>query len=160
MTNEPKKLTKHYYWYTDEHGEITSVRGGAIFRDTVLFLVIAMVAGLSGCPIYNVWSSEKAGQASFAKAEKDRQIRVLEAQAKLDAAKLDAQAEIERAKGVAGANQIIADGLKGHDEYLRYLWIDKVAGTTQREVVYVPTEANLPILEARPRIEPQPQVAK
>jgi len=60
-----------------------------------------------------------------------------------------------------GANKIIADGLRGNDEYLRYLWIDKVAGSTNREIVYVPTEANLPILEARPRTEaPRPAEAK
>lgn len=104
--------------------------------------------GCWGVPAYNVYASEKSGEAEFKKAESTRRVKVLEAQAKLDSAKLEAQAEVERAKGVAGANAIIADGLKGHDEYLRYLWIDKVAGTANREIVYVPTEANLPILEA------------
>lgn len=115
-------------------------------------LTLACIAlGMWGCPQYHVYDQEKAGEAEFKKAEQNRKVRVLEAQAKLDAARLEAEAEIERAKGIAGANKIIADGLKGNDEYLRYLWIDKVAGTTNREVVYVPTEANLPILEARPR---------
>lgn len=84
-------------------------------------------------------------------AEADRRIKVLEAQAALDSAKLYRQAEVERARGVKEANDIIADGLKGHDEYLRYLWIEKVAGGAQREVIYVPTEASLPILEAGKR---------
>lgn len=109
------------------------------------------VLGLWGCPQYQVYEQEKAGEAEFKKAEQNRRVKVLEAQAKLDSAKLEA--EVARARGVAGANKIIADGLRGNDEYLRYLWIDKVAGTTNREVVYVPTEANLPILEARPRAE-------
>jgi regulator of protease activity HflC (stomatin/prohibitin superfamily) len=108
------------------------------------FIALAMWGG----PKYNVYEQQKAGEATYAKASKDREVKVLEAQAKLDAAKLEAQAEIERAKGVAGANAIIADGLKGNEDYLRYLWIDKVAGTAGREIVYVPTEANLPILEA------------
>lgn len=112
-------------------------------------LLLGLIAlGMWGCPAYSVYSSEKAGQANYAKAEKDRQIKVLEAQAELDASKLKAQAEVERARGVAGANAIIADGLKGNEMYLRYLWIDKVAGSTNREIVYVPTEAALPILEA------------
>lgn len=114
-----------------------------------LFGVVAL--GMWGCPKYNVYSSEKSGEAAYKKAEQDRKIKVLEAEAKLQSAKLEAEAEIERAKGVAGANAIIADGLRGHDEYLRYLWIDKVAGTASREVVYVPTEASLPILEATRR---------
>ena len=116
-------------------------------------LLLCIVLAMWGCPQYNVYQQEKAGEAEFKKAEQNRRVKVLEAQAKLDAAKLEAEAEIERAKGIAGANKIIADGLKGHDEYLRYLWIDKVAGSTNREVVYVPTEANLPILEARPRVD-------
>lgn len=114
----------------------------------------AVVLGMWGCPQYNVYQQEKAGEAEFKKAEQNRRVKVLEAQAKLDSAKLEAEAEIERAKGIAGANKIIADGLKGNDDYLRYLWIDKVAGgNVSREVVYVPTEANLPILEARPRAD-------
>jgi hypothetical protein len=143
--------TKHWYTHTYENGDVASFRFGAIARDLIAIVLVLATAGLVGCPSYNVWQSEKQGEANYSKAEKDRQIRVLEAQAELDAAKLKAQAEVERAKGVAGANAIIADGLKGNDAYLRYLWIDKVAGSTNREVVYVPTEANLPILEARPR---------
>lgn len=110
-----------------------------------------LVLGMWGCPQYHVYEQEKAGEAEYKKAEQNRKVKVLEAQAKLDSAKLEAAAEVERAKGIAGANKIIADGLKGNDAYLRYLWIDKVAGATNREVVYVPTEANLPILEARSR---------
>lgn len=120
-----------------------------------MVVLAAVVLGMWGCPQYQVYEQEKAGEAEYKKAEQNRRVKVLEAQAKLDSAKLEADAEIERAKGIAGANKIIADGLKGNDEYLRYLWIDKVAGgNTSREVVYVPTEANLPILEARPRAEP------
>jgi regulator of protease activity HflC (stomatin/prohibitin superfamily) len=115
--------------------------------------LVLVVLGMWGCPQYHVYEQEKAGEAEYQRAEQNRRVKVLEAQAKKEAATLEAEAEIERAKGIAGANKIIADGLKGNDEYLRYLWIDKVAGTTNREVVYVPTEANLPILEARPRTE-------
>ena len=117
----------------------------------VVLFVSLIPFGCWAYPKYAVYEQEKAGEATFARASKDREVKVLEAQAKLDSAKLEAQAEIERAKGVAGANAIIADGLKGNEDYLRYLWIDKVAGTANREVVYVPTEANLPILEAGKR---------
>lgn len=120
---------------------------GGISGASILFVGFCALA-LWGCPKYNVYASQKSGEATYAKASKDREVKVLEAQAKLDAAKLEALAEIERAKGIAGANAIIADGLKGNEDYLRYLWIDKVAGNTGREIVYVPTEANLPILEA------------
>lgn len=67
-----------------------------------------------------------------------------------EAAQHLAQAEIERAKGVAEANKIIGDSLKGNEAYLRYLWIHSLENT-QNSVIYVPTEANLPILEAGKR---------
>ena len=104
-----------------------------------------------GCPKYNVWQKGLEGEAQLRKAEQNRNIVILEAKAKSEAAKMLAEAEIERAKGVAEANRIVADSLDGHDEYLRYLWIDKVAGSAAHEVIYVPTEATLPILEAGKR---------
>lgn len=99
---------------------------------------------------YSLWSSSMQGQAELKQAEWNRQIAVREAEAKRDAAKMLAQAEIERAKGVAQANKIIGDSLKGNEDYLRYLWIDHL-GTTQNQVIYIPTEAGLPILEAGKR---------
>jgi regulator of protease activity HflC (stomatin/prohibitin superfamily) len=82
------------------------------------------------------------------RAQQNRKIAVNEAEAKMEASKMLAQAEIERAKGVAKANEIIGEGLKGHEEYLRYLWIMTLEHAKDHTVVYVPTEANLPILEA------------
>jgi len=96
---------------------------------------------------YKVWSREKDGQASLAEAEWSKKIAVEEAKAKLDSAKLEALAEVERAKGVAEANKIIGDSLKNNDAYLRYLWINGLHDGNS-EIIYVPTEANLPILEA------------
>jgi hypothetical protein len=48
---------------------------------------------------------------------------------------------------VAQANQIIGDSLPGNEAYLRYLWIDKMEDA-KAQVIYVPTETGLPILEA------------
>lgn len=121
-----------------------------VLRDTVLLLLILVTASMLGCPQYAVYEQRLTGEAELARAQQNRQIAVNEAQAKMDAAKLLAGAEVERAKGVAQANQIIAQGLKGNDDYLRYLWITEVAsvGKDGKTVVYIPTEANLPILEA------------
>lgn len=45
--------------------------------------------------------------------------------------------------------QSAGESLKGNEAYLRYLWIIDVAGAgTDKTVVYIPTEANMPILEA------------
>ncbi|MFN4289080.1 MAG: hypothetical protein ACK4E3_11355 [Brevundimonas sp.] len=104
-----------------------------------ILAVVLVIAALALFPIYRVWSEEMRGRAELARAEQNRQI-----------ARLDAQAEIERARGVAEANRIIAEGLGGPDGYLRYLWINQLSRNGQN-VIYVPTEAGLPILEAGQR---------
>jgi hypothetical protein len=115
-------------------------------------LVLSTVVG--GCayvkPKWGVWAAEMEGAAELAQAEQNRKITVLEAEAKLESAKALSAAEIERAKGVAEANRIIGESLKGNESYLRYLWIQNLESGSN-SVVYVPTEAGLPILEAGKR---------
>ena len=48
---------------------------------------------------------------------------------------------------MAEANKIIGASLKSNEAYLRYLWIQGLQDGSS-EVIYIPTEANLPILEA------------
>ncbi len=96
---------------------------------------------------YDIWAERKAGEAQYARATSTRQIKTLEAQASMESAKFLADAEILRAQGVAEANRIIGDSLKGNESYLRYLWIHNLA-ESQGQIVYVPTECGLPILEA------------
>ena len=102
-----------------------------------------------GCPKYNVWQQGLQGQAELARATQNRQIKIQESQAKADAAKYEAESEVTRAYGVAKANEIIGNSLKGNEAYLHYLWINALnerAG--EQTIVYVPTEANIPIMEA------------
>src|SRR3989338_2174534 len=60
-------------------------------------------------------------------------------------AKMDAEIEVARAQGVAQSNKIIAASIDNH--FLNYLWIQGLQ-SNDKQVVYVPTEANLPIMEA------------
>lgn len=109
---------------------------------TLLALIL-----LFGVPVYNVWQQEMTGKAELSRAEQNRQIRIQEAKAKKEAAVFEAEAEVERAKGVAQANKIIGESLNENENYLRYLWIQSL-NDGNAETIYVPTEANLPILEA------------
>lgn len=59
-------------------------------------------------------------------------------------AKKDAEIDVARAEGVAKSNEIISNSITSN--YLRYKWIEGMQ-TNQMQVVYVPTETNLPILE-------------
>lgn len=124
-------------------------------------VVIGGVFGImAGWAEFRGYFQERRGEAALREADWDRQITITEANAANEAATLNAQvkikletanaeAEIVRAKGVAEANKIIAEGLKDNEEYLQYKWIDKL--TSGSQVIYVPTEAGLPILEAGKR---------
>lgn len=101
---------------------------------------------------YEIWRQRQHGLAELARAESNRKIKIWEADADLESAKRYAEAEIIRARGVAEANQIIGDSLKDNEAYLRYRWIEGLQ-TNQMSVIYVPTEGNLPILEASRLIE-------
>ncbi len=115
-----------------------------------LFGLVIIIALVVGWQWFKVFSATMSGRAVLSEAEYSRQVAVKEAQAKKDSASLLAEAEILRARGVAESNQIIGEGLKGNEEYLRYLWIQGLV-TNQQQVIYVPTEAGLPILEAGKR---------
>lgn len=97
-------------------------------------------------PWYNVWSQEMEGKAEFAKAEQNRKIKIEEARANLEAEKLNAQAEIERAKGAAEAIRIENGSIT--PTYIQYLWVRQQSDLSNKTVIYVPTETNLPILES------------
>jgi hypothetical protein len=70
-------------------------------------------------PVYNVWQSRKSGEASLAEAQ-----------------------------AVAESIEKIGSALRSNQGYLRWQWI-KMMKERDGQTVYVPTEANLPILEAR-----------
>lgn len=128
-------------------------RGISPLKVTVIVLAVLafLVSGIGGCmrfyPEYNVYEQRKAGEAMLAHAQASKEVAVAEAKAKMESASLLADAEVARARGVAEANKIIGASLKENEAYLRYLWINGLESNNPT-VIYVPTEANLPILEA------------
>ena len=93
---------------------------------------------------YDVWSMEKQGQASLMKASQTRQIQVEQAKAEKEAATL-------RAEAIA----IIGKAAKEYPEYRTQEYIGAFAEALKegkmQQIIYVPTEANIPILEAGKR---------
>jgi hypothetical protein len=126
------------------------------FFKVVVFLVLLGLGIISFTWIYYnfimpevyIWQQSKAGQAELAYAEYNRQIATCEALAKKESSKFLADSEIIRAHGVAEANKIIGDSLNNNESYLRYLWVQGLQ-TDNLQVVYVPTECNLPIMESQ-----------
>jgi regulator of protease activity HflC (stomatin/prohibitin superfamily) len=120
---------------------------GCILLGTV-GAIIAFGLLLLVWPQYRVYSQRLAGEAALAEAQSSRQVAILEARARKESAISLAQAEVIRAEGAAKANRILQDSLGGPDGYLRYLQIQALE-ETKASLIYVPTEAGLPIVEAR-----------
>ncbi|RHH08840.1 hypothetical protein DW228_16310 [Bacteroides fragilis] len=114
---------------------------GGVYR-----ILTMMTGGLFIVPYYNVWQQEMSGKAEFAKAEQNRKIKIEEAKANLEAEKLNAQAEVERAKGAAEAIRIENGSIT--PAYIQYLWVRQQSNLNDKTVIYIPTETNLPVLEA------------
>ncbi|MCL1845225.1 MAG: hypothetical protein FWF77_04915 [Defluviitaleaceae bacterium] len=111
---------------------------------TLAIVALAIVGGvLWAIPTYRVWQREMEGRAELAQAEWNKQIIVIEAEARLEAERLNALAEVARAEGAAEAMYVVQDALT--ETYVRYLWVRLMADNPN--VIYIPTEASLPILE-------------
>lgn len=90
----------------------------------------------------NVYASRKSGEAELIKAEQTKKITIETAKAEVESAKLRAE-----------AIKIVGEAAKQYPEYRHQEFIGAF-GEALREgrinqVIYVPTEANIPILEAR-----------
>lgn len=131
-------------------GNFATIFTGSTAGLVVILFIVCMA--MYGCPQYKVYSQRMEGESELAKATYSKQVAVQEALAKKEAATNLAEADVVRAGGVARANSIIGNSLKDNEAYLRYLYIQALENK-QGEVIYVPTEAGLPILEAN-RLRP------
>lgn len=121
---------------------------GVLMTMIAILLGIALIGGACwGNPKYRVYNQEHSGKAALARAEWERKVQIVDAEGKERAAVALAKAEVARARGVAEANKIIGGSLQGNEAYLTWLWIQSLEGAAV-ERIYIPTEANLPILEA------------
>ena len=117
----------------------------ALFGFAVVVAVVGLLAGLMfGWPVYKVWQQEKAGQAMLARADQERQILVTQA-----------RAELEAAQARADAIEIMGEAAQKYPEYRNQEFIGAFAEALKEgnvsQIIYVPTEANIPILEAGKR---------
>lgn len=93
---------------------------------------------------YQVWSMEMRGKALLAEAAQTRQILI-------ETAKAEKEAAVERAEAI----RIIGDIAKKYPEYRNQEYIMAFGEALKEgrinQIIYVPTEANIPILEAGKR---------
>lgn len=107
----------------------------------IIIIVVLLTVGLVTVPIYNVWSKEMAGKAMLAEATHTRQVQVEQARAELEAATMRAD-----------AIRIIGEVAQKYPEYRTQEFIGAFAEALKEgkinQIMYVPTEANIPITEA------------
>lgn len=105
-------------------------------------IIIAVILGLMfGLPRYKVWQQEMAGKARLAEATQSRQILIEQARAEKEAALLQAE-----------AIKIMGEAAKKYPEYRQQEFIGAFGEALKagkiNQIIYVPTEGNIPILEA------------
>jgi regulator of protease activity HflC (stomatin/prohibitin superfamily) len=110
---------------------------------------LATVALIGGCvavkPQYNLYRSNTEKQSVIREQQALSDAAEYAAQSRVTQAQADADAEVIRATGLAEAQEIISETLT--EDYIRYLYIQAIEGNAN-QIIYVPTEAGLPILEA------------
>ena len=103
----------------------------------IIFILVLMI----GLPQYGVWQQGLSGEASLAKAEQTRKIMIEQAKAERDSAEL-------RAEAIA----IVGQAAKDFPEYRLQEFMGAFAEALQSgvidQIIYVPTEGNVPIMEA------------
>lgn len=98
-------------------------------------------------------AAQKEGEASLARAQNEQRVQVAQAEGRLRAATLNKDAEIIDAEAVSKSVEIIGKALHDNSGYLQWQWIHMMKDN-RNSVIYVPTEASLPILEAGRRPNP------
>lgn len=109
----------------------------------IIVFVLSMIASLMYIvPEYRVWASKKDGEAILAHAHAARMVLVTQAEAEREAA-------VKRAEAI----QIVGKAAKDYPEYRQQEFIgafgEALKDGKMQQIVYVPTEANIPITEKR-----------
>ncbi|WIF21975.1 protease [Shewanella phage vB_SbaS_Y11] len=120
----------------------------AIAAICVALVVGSIMAVMVVMPYYRVWSQEMRGKAALAEATQSKMIQIEQARAELESSEL-------RAKAI----KTIGVAAQKYPEYRHQEFVgafgEALREGTINQIIYVPTEANIPVLEAgkRPIIE-------
>lgn len=104
--------------------------------------VLMLVGSLVAYGHLNVHLKRLSGQAAYAHSESERKVLVSQAEAELESAKLRAE-----------AIKIVGEMAKQYPEYREQEFIgafgDALKSDKIDQIIYVPTEANIPIIERK-----------
>lgn len=136
--------------YTQSATDILSGYWSLVIIGVVLLAALVAWFGY-GYQHWRVWAATMRGEADLANANREQQIQVAQAQGRINAATLNKQAAVIEAEAVALQINEIGTTLTEHDLYLKWQWIEMMRAKPNNSVIYVPTEAGMPILEAGKR---------
>lgn len=129
--------------YDDQRRSVRMVVGGICA--VLLVLVLSIFAYRFITPKLNLYASNTEKQAVIKEQEAISEAEVFAAEKRVIAAEAEAEARRIEAEGIADAQRIISETLT--PEYLTWRFYE-VLSDSEGDVIYVPTEAGLPILEA------------
>lgn len=111
---------------------------------SVVIAILLIILGMFGAKYYKVWALEMDGKALLMKASQEKQILI-------ETAKAEKEAAMERAEAI----KIIGEASQKYPEYRTQEFIgafgDALKDGKINQIIYVPTEANIPILEVGKR---------
>jgi len=115
----------------------------------IVLACLGTVLGMWGCPKYNVYRQTKKGEAELKRAEQNRKIVVETAQAQKEAEEFKAEALVINADAVAKALRTVKEELQDMTDaqartLILYKWVEGLNDESS-QVIYVPTESNLPL---------------
>ena len=132
---------------------VAVVAGGIIV--TLLVISSVVVFWKLTTPKFNLYKSNTEKQSVIKEQEAISEAEVYAAEKRVIAAEADAEARLIEAESVAAAQEIIAQTLT--PEYLTWR-LYEVLGSTDNQVIYVPTEGGIPITEAGRAVDQLPQM--
>lgn len=119
---------------------------GSTVAISLLVFVLFVIGLMIGLPQYSVWQQGLSGEAMLARAEQTRRVAVLQATAERDAA-------VFRAEAI----EIVGQAAKDYPEYRYQEFLGAFGEALQNDnidkIVFIPTEANIPITEAGRSVE-------
>lgn len=115
---------------------------GLVFGIILLLVVGLGVAFFWGGPHYTVWSQGMKGTAELRRAEQNKQIQIEQAKAELESAKLRAQA-------IAIEGEMAAKYPEFRTQQFIGAFAQAMENGSIEKIIYVPTEAGIPILERK-----------
>ena len=108
---------------------------------SLLIVGVLVAGGMAGCPAYNVYEQRMEGEAVLARANSAKLVLVTQAEAEREAA-------VKRAEAISIVGKAATDFPAYRTQEFIGAFAEALHEGKITQIIYVPTEGNIPILEA------------